>query len=300
MLSTATSSYLGEFLPPLIAMAIYGGAYLRRTRTLSGQGRPVAAWRQESFAAGVLLAALAVCPPVDSLADDVLAAHMAQHLVIGDLAALLVVLGLTGPVLQPVLSLAAVQRLRVLTNPLVAMGAWVVNLYVWHLPVLYQAALRHDLLHSIQHAAFFWCGVLLWLALLGPLPKPRWFGNAAQLGYVVVVRLAGAALANVFIWSQTVFYGYYQARDAAAGIKPLADQNLAGGIMMIEESVFTVFLLGWLFFKLAREDEERQQLVDLAAQRGVPLSDERAARAAAAGTASLLRRRLEEEDGPAA
>jgi hypothetical protein len=61
---------------------------------------------------------------------------------------------------------------------------------------------------------------------------------------------------------------------------------------MVEESILTIVLLGWLFFRFAKQDEERQELLDLAARRGIELSDERARRAARAGRTERLRERL--------
>ena len=72
----------------------------------------------------------------------------------------------------------------------------------------------------------------------------------------------------------------------------MCDQALAGGAMMIEEMILTILLLGWLFYRFAQRDEQRQALMDLATQRGVELSDDRAARAAAAGASDRLRERL--------
>src|SRR5437016_7264357 len=136
-----------------------------------------------------------------------------------------------------------------------------------------------------------WFGALLWLALIGPLPKPAWFSGWGALGYVILVRFGGAVLANVLIWSQTVFYPVYRPTDAARGLNPLSDQNLAGGLMMVEEMILTTLILAWMFYLFAKHDEERQELMDLAAAQGVELSDERAARAAAAGQAERLRER---------
>jgi cytochrome c oxidase assembly factor CtaG len=230
--------------------------------------------------------------PADDLADSLLVAHMAQHIIIGDIASLLIVLGLTGPVLQPLLHIRITRPIRVAATPIVALVLWALDLYAWHIPFFYQAAINHDLVHSLEHACFLWFGALLWLALIGPLPKPRWFQGWGALGYVVGVRLLGAILANVLIWGQTVFYPVYDARDATRGLSPLSDQNLAGGLMMIEESLLTVILLAWLFFRFAVRDEQRQELVDLAAEHGVALSEERAARAAAAGETARLRERI--------
>jgi cytochrome c oxidase assembly factor CtaG len=133
---------------------------------------------------------------------------------------------------------------------------------------------------------------LLWLALIGPLPKPAWFAGWGALAYVVGVRFIGAILGNVLIWAQTVFYPVYEPTDAARGVNPLSDQNVAGGVMMVEEMILTTLLLGWLFYRFARQDEERQALIDFAAEHGVELSNERAARAARAGRGALLRERL--------
>ena len=285
-------SHLGEFVPPLIACVLYLVLYARRASTLARERRPVETWRIVCFAGGVLLMTAVQIGPADTLADSVLVAHMIQHIVIGDVASLFIVLGLTGPVLQPLLHMRPTRPLRVLAAPVVALALWALDIYAWHAPFFYQLAIRHDLVHALEHACMLWFGSLLWLALIGPLPKPAWFGGWGALGYVIVVRFTGAVLANVLIWSQTVLYPVYRATDAARGLSPLSDQNLAGGVMMVEESILTVVLLGWLFFRFATQDEQRQELMDLAAARGIELSDERAARAARAGRADTLRERL--------
>jgi putative membrane protein len=284
--------HLGEFLPPVIAAVVYLVLYARRLRTLARERRPVPGWRVWCFVLGVALFLGVQLGPADDLADSLLVAHMAQHIIIGDIASLLLVLGLTGPVLQPLLHLRVTRPIRVAASPIVALVLWALNLYAWHIPFFYQAAINHDLVHSLEHASFLWFGALLWLALIGPLPKPQWFQGWGALGYVIAVRLLGAVLANVLIWGQTVFYPVYNLRDASYGVSALSDQNLAGGLMMVEESVLTVLLLAWLFFRFATRDEQRQELVDLAAEHGVSLSDERAARAAAAGETARLRERI--------
>ena len=292
LLIPAATLHLAEAAPPVLASIVYLLLYGRRVRTLSRERRPVARWRVVSFVFGVVIVTVVQLPPLDDLADEVLVAHMIQHLVIGDVASLFIVLGLTGPVIQPLLHMRATRKLRVIASPGIAVVLWGLNLYVWHVPFFYQLAINHDLIHALEHACMLWFGALLWLALIGPLPKPAWFSAWGALGYVIVVRFTGAVLGNILIWSQTVFYPVYRASDAARGLNPLSDQNLAGAVMMVEESILTIVLLGWLFFRFAKQDEERQSLLDLAAQRGIELSDERAARAARAGRAEGLRERL--------
>lgn len=280
-------------LPVLVAC--YWIPYWRRSRTLAAEGRPVPRWRMVSFASGLVVFALALGPPLDRWSQQLLIAHMVEHLLIGDVASLLLVLGLTGPLLQPLLRIRLIDRLRVLLHPVVAVVLWGVDLYLWHLPVMYQAALRHDWLHALEHACFLFFGSVVWMALLGPLPKPAWFGNLAKLGYIVAVRLIGTLLGNVFIWSGTVFYPFYTAGDARWHITPLNDQSVAGSVMMLEESILTIGLFLWLFLKAARESEERQSLLELAAARGVALTEERAGRAVAAGRGEQLRERILEQ-----
>jgi putative membrane protein len=277
-----------QLLPPIAALA----AYALRARTLARQGRPVPTARVLSFALGIALVIAGLATPVAHIGEELFLAHMAQHLLMADLGALFIVLGLTGPLLQPILATRLAHSLRVLAHPVVAFLLWAVDLYVWHLPVLYEASLTSAPVHALQHATFVFFGVTMWFALLGPLPQPEWFGNGAKLIYIVAVRLTGALLANVLIWSETVFYPAYRPGQASWDISPLEDQGIAGTIMMLEGSVVTVVLLGWLFLKTAREAEERQALVELASARGVELSEQRAARAVAAGRGDELRRRL--------
>ncbi len=281
----------GSVALPIVVL-LFWIPYERRARTLAAQHRPVPDWRKACFAGGLVVLAAALSPPVDTLADQLLVAHMAEHLLIGDIAALLLVLGFTGPLLAPLLRNKVIGRLRVLTHPVVALVVWGVNFYVWHIPALYQAALRHDFIHAVEHATFLGFGIAMWMALLGPLPKPAWFTNAWQLGYIIAVRLIGTVLANVMIFAGTVFYPYYRVGDAHWHISMLADQTAAAGVMMVEESILTICLFGWLFMKVAREGEERQRMLDYASVHGIALDERRAARAVSAGRSDELWQRL--------
>ena len=275
-----------------LPIGVLAAGYLMRARTLAGEGRPVPLWRLLCFGGGLLVIWAAVGTPLAATAEELQTAHMAQHVLLGDIAALLIVLGLTGPLLQPLLRAPVLRHLRVLSNPVVAFGLWVVSLYAWHLPVLYEAAVEHPLVHAAEHMSFLGAGIAMWAALLGPLPKPAWFGSAAQLSYVFLMRVTGALLANVLIWSQSPFYPSYVATASERGVDPMTDQNLSGAVLMIEGSLVTIIVFAWLFLRWASADERRQQLVDEAAHAGVALDERRAARAVAAGEEERLRERL--------
>jgi putative membrane protein len=283
----------GSFEPlQLIPVAVVAALYAVRARSLALGGRPVPPWRQLSFASGMLLILVALVSPLAALDDELVWVHMAQHLVLGDLAALLIVLGLTGPLLQPLLAARGLGWLRALSHPAVALPLWLADLYLWHVPALYQAALSSQAVHALEHACFLGFGIAMWMALIGSLPKPDWFGNGARLIYVVVVRFGGAVLANVLLWAGSPLYPDYAAGEAAHAISPLADQGAAGVVMMIEQGLVTLGLFAWLFFRAAQQSDERQGLLDLAAERGVPLDEARAARAVAAGQGERLRERI--------
>jgi putative membrane protein len=276
------------------SLAVAGVAYAVRAVRLAEMGRPLPTWRLVSFGAGIAVLALALLSPLERLAEELVTGHMVQHLLIIDIAALLIVLGLTGPILQPVLAIRWLRWIRALAHPVVSFALWVAILYVWHIPALYQAAtFDSQLLHALEHATFFLAGLGIWLSLLGPLPKPTWFGNGAKVVYVIAVRLAGAVLANVLMWSGTVIYPRYEPTELARGVEPLSDQGWAGIVMMFESTVVTIGTLVWLFFRWAREDIERQELLDYAAAQGVELDAARAGRAVAAGQGERLRARID-------
>jgi cytochrome c oxidase assembly factor CtaG len=273
-------------------LALLGLLYARRAHTLAEEDHPVPGWRQACFYGGFIVIGVALTS-LGRASQELLWVHMIEHLLLGDIAALLIVLGLTGPLLAPILRIRFFERLRALSHPAIAFPLWAIDLYTWHVPVFYEAALRHTGIHALEHAMFLGFGVNMWMCLLGPLPTPSWFGNLGKLIYIVAVRLTGTVLGNIFLWSGTVFYPYYLRGDAHFHISPLADQSIAGAIMMVEESILTLSLFCWLFLRAARESEERQLLLEFAQARGLELSEERAARAVAAGRGAELRERLQ-------
>ena len=247
----------------LAPVVLAGLAYATRARTLRRRGTPMPRWRVLLFATGLLLLLIAFASPIAAIGEEELFSfHMLQHVLIGDLAPLCLLAGLNGPMLRPLLAFRSVERLRVLANPLVALPIWATNLYVWHLPFLYEAAVEHSVVHALEHMCFFSAGIIAWLPVLETLPAPEWFGTGPKLAYIAIVRLVETLLGNVFIWSGAIFYGVYDRGDELWGISPLQDQGLAGAVMMIEGSLVTITALAWLFLRLAQEGELRQELLE--------------------------------------
>jgi putative membrane protein len=277
-----------ELVPMLIAAALYA----RRATTLAARGRPIPLWRQICFAAGLLCILSALVSPLSDLADELVIAHMIEHLLIGDIASLLIVLGLTGPLLQPILAIRFFDRLRVLCNPLVAMPLWAIAMFVWHAPPLYDAAYGGSAIHFLEHTTFIVFGVLLWMPVFGPLPNPPWFTAGWKVVYVIVMRLIATVLGNILMWDGQVLYPIYAKGEAAHHITPLTDQSIAGVVMMVEGLFLGLGVLAWFFFQAATEGIEKQRLLDLAFQHGVELDPVRAQRAVAAGHGAHLEEQI--------
>jgi putative membrane protein len=125
-----------------------------------------------------------------------------------------------------------------------------VLLLVWHIVPVYDAALRHDALHALQHVSFFVAGVLLWASLL--LPGPRWFTSAWKLPCVGAMWLVSLTLSQILLWSGHSYYTRYT----------VADQRTGGGVMLVEGSFVMLGLVVWLLLRVFHESEARQQLLD--------------------------------------
>jgi putative membrane protein len=283
----------GAFAPvEVFPITIAGVLYWGRARTLSWDDRPVPLWRQLCFGSGLLLIAIALFSPIGHIAEELVIAHMVEHLMIGDVASLLLVLGLTKSLLQPVLAIRAFNRLQVLSHPAVAFPLWALNFYLWHLPALYDAAYGAAPLHALEHSTFLFFGCLMWMPIFGPLPKPRWFSAAWKVAYVIGVRFTSAILGNVLMWSGTVLYPIYAPGERYWGISAMGDQSTAGAIMMVEGTFLALGVLAWIFLEVAREGSERQRLLELAEARGFALDERRAQRAVAAGHGARLEERI--------
>jgi cytochrome c oxidase assembly factor CtaG len=244
----------------IVPIVLLAALYARRLRTLRARGTAVTGLRIALFATGIALLLVVLVSPVHALGGQLFSFHMLQHVLLGDLAPLALLAGLTGPILRP--ALAVLHRLRFLAHPLIALPLWAVNLYVWHLPYLYDAAVRHESLHALEHLSFLTAGAVMWLPVLETLPAPEWFGTGAKLGYIAVVRAVETVLGNIFFWAGAAFYAVYQQRERPWGLSPLQDQGLAGAVMMIEGSVVTLVALAWLFLRMAGEGELRQRLLE--------------------------------------
>ena len=248
-----------QLVPTLLFVVLYA----RRARTLKREGRPVPRWRIGLFTLGIAIAVLAFTSPLHAIGEDSsMAVHMTQHLILGDIVPLLILFGLTRPLLRPILAMPVLGDLRFLVHPAVALPLWALNLFLWHISGAYDAALSNDALHALQHVTFLTTGGLMWAALLETLPGPAWFGTGAKIGYLVVVRALGTVLGNILTWSSVGFYSHYDDVPRLWGLSQTADQSYAGVLMMSETGIITLTMLAILVYRAASESDQRQLLIE--------------------------------------
>ena len=250
-----------------ISAGLYGLGLVHLWRTPGGR-RAVRPWQAAAFAVGWLSLVIALISPLDELSDILFSAHMTQHELLMVIAAPLMVLGRPLIVMLWAFRAGHRQRLTAWTRtPLVArtwhgvtgpLTVWVLHalaLWIWHLPVLYQAALESDAVHVVQHLSFFVTAALFWWALV--------HGRYGRIGYGMAVlflfttALHSGALGALFTFGSEVTYPLYAERSAAFGVSALEDQQLAGLIMWVPFSL-TFLIVGLALFAAWLGESDRR------------------------------------------
>jgi putative membrane protein len=240
-------------IPVLLAT---GWLYVRGTRRLwqrMGAGGGIRAWEAAAFALGWLSLWVALVSPLARLSEILFSAHMAQHEILMVVAAPLIVIG--RPFLPALWALSAERRdalgagsrhrlarraWSLLTQPLVVLIVHALAIWIWHAPVLFQAALRHDAVHAVQHFSFFWTAALFWWTLLQ--------GGYGKLGYGLAVVFVFATsvhtsvLGALLTFARAAWYPLYAGRATAWGVSALEDQQLAGLYMWVPSGLTFVVI----------------------------------------------------------
>src|SRR5215213_11118528 len=261
----------------VVWLLVLEGLYLRALRVLRGRGVRVPPWQVAAWHTAMTLWVVGLLSPIDGLGDDGLAFHMLQHLLIADLAAPLMLVGLRNPVLafflprDVLVPLARARRLRggfrVLRRPLVALPVYVLVLYAWHFGVFFDAAVRHPLVHALQHSSFIAIGVLVWWSVLEP-KRRRLRGDLWKIGHILAARFLGMFLGMSFVLIRVPIYtGIFGTGERALGLSPIHDQQLAGGMMVVLDILLMVFALAFFFQRAGQQydtDEQRANARDAA------------------------------------
>lgn len=236
---------------PLVLLGIVAAAavYARGLRVFwrrVGIGRGVRAWQAAAYAGGLAALVVALVSPLDALAEALFAAHMVQHLVLMLVAAPLLVLG--APLVPALWALRRGRRhalgrwwrqarsLRAawaaLSQPGVVWALYAATLWLWHVPVLYQAALASAPIHALEHLTLLASALLFWWTALHPGRSGR-LGHGLGVLYVFTAGLQSGLLGILLTFARAPWYPAYAPGEAAWGLSPLEDQQLAGLLMWV-------------------------------------------------------------------
>lgn len=274
----------------LLGLSLATWTYARGTANLrarSGRNTGLGRWRAIAWVGGLLTLFIALVSPLHALGEALFSAHMAQHLLLAVVAPPLLVLGAP---LVPLLWALPMRHRRRLHNPRwrflarVAHAArrcllpfWLLHvaaLWAWHAPALYELALRSEIAHATEHATLLGTGILFWWAALPPnLRAPARGGAGVPALFALAVQ--GGALGGLLLASGTPWYPVHGPWTAAWGLTPLADQQLAGLLMMLPgDAIYLAAALtiiaAWLRPADSRSRPARAQPVATADRAGPP------------------------------
>ena len=231
-------------------------AYVVRWRKVdAGAGRLVL------FLLGIACLAAALLSPVDRLAEQLMSMHMLQHILLLDVAPILIILSFTKVILRPVTRRITVieQKVGLLAHPVTAVLLYGGVMWTWHIPALYDAALESPVVHVLEHLMFSFVGGLYWWHVLSPIRARMRLTGLGPLGYMLSSKVFLGLLGVVLTFAPSSFYAFYERQPEFWGLSAQEDQAIAGAIMALEQGLVMGIALAYLFFQLLNESERDEQ-----------------------------------------
>jgi putative membrane protein len=249
----------GAILLVGLAVVLYVPRW-RRVHARHG-ARGASVWRLVAFIGGVLTLAAALISPIDRLGEQSFAMHMVQHILLLDIAPILLIASLTKMILRP--ATRRLQRLEhaagPLAHPVFAVVLYVAVMWAWHVPALYDAALSHPGVHALEHTFFMTAGVLYWWHLLSPIRSRYRLSGMGPVVYMLSTKLLVGILGIAITFAPDAIYAFYKDQPSIWGLDPGEDQALAGAIMALEQTIVMGIALVWLFIRALAESEAEEQ-----------------------------------------
>jgi len=264
LLNLSLGSWSWDFGVIFIIAAV-AGAYAYGIHTYRRQGQLAALTQQGLvkpnqpwyFALGLLTIFIALQSPIDTLSSQLFTMHMIQHLLLALVAPPLLLLGTSAPLLDPIInwhpSIRAI--LRQVTGAPAAFFLFNITLVVWHVPFFYEATLQSESIHQLEHAMFFWTGVLSWWPILSPSRTLLRLSYPGQILYIFVLAIPGAILGAWLVFSRYVLYPSYAAVPMIWDMTTLEDQQMGGLIMMVPGKFVYFIALTIVFFLWFNQQE---------------------------------------------
>lgn len=247
---------------PALLCLLLTVVYVVRWRNARATGGPrgVEWWRLALWLGGVVTLAAALVSPIDTEAERSFSMHMIQHVLLLDVAPILLICGLSKVLLRPIArTVLEVERsLGPVSHPAFAVVAYAALMWLWHVPALYDAALEHSGVHVLEHVCFMSAGILYWWHLLSPV-RSRHLKGLAPVAYMASTKVLVGLLGILLIFSPELLYDFYVRQDRLWGLSPLTDQSVGGAIMAIEQSLVMGIALAYLFVRALEESDREDE-----------------------------------------
>jgi cytochrome c oxidase assembly factor CtaG len=263
LLQSATPSTNWNFAPSIIVMllsqAVLFGFLIYIARRDGHWRQEVKGWHIIWFSLGLITLFIALVSPLDALSNDALfSAHMTQHILLALIAPACLLIGTPRYWIHYLYDLPVLKKiLPTLTHPIVTLVLFNFVLWLWHLPSLYEGALRDTNIHIFEHLMFLAAGVLFWSPVLHDVPPQRALGYLAKIGYLFFTMVSSSILGAIFTFAQSAIYTFYGTAPLAFGLTPLDDQQLAGAIMWVPGGGLLLATI-LIFFALWLQSEDRK------------------------------------------
>ena len=238
---------------------LYAAGWRRARRR--GEPHPPSVWRALLYASGIVTILIALISPLDVLGDQLMVMHMVQHMLLLDVAPILLILGLTKTLLRPVTRRVQTveRRAGFFAHPVFAVIFYAGILWLWHVPALYDKAQGNGFIHATEHMTFFLAGSLYWWHVLSPIRNRRRLAGLGSVAYMAGGKLLVGLLGIALAFAPTVIYPFYAHQPSYWGLSPLEDQMMAGLVMALEQSIVMGIALVVLFFQMLNESERTAQ-----------------------------------------
>lgn len=248
------SSWLAWSIHPstVVGLAAIAGLYLWRARHASPE-KPISGARRLSFFSALFVIFASLNGPIHDLSDTYLfSAHMVQHLLLTMLMPPLLIAGVPGWMIRPLLAQRGVRAVaRAVTRPIACFAIFNLVIAMWHLPVFYNAAMDNHSIHILEHLMFMAAAVLMWWPLTSQLPELPRLSYPGQMLYCFLMILPMSIVAVYISMAEQVLYPAYASAPRITSLSPLEDQLLGGLIMWVPGGLIFMLIMSVIFFKWA-------------------------------------------------
>jgi putative membrane protein len=241
----------------VIGLAVLGALYLWRSRH-AAPNESISPLRYVSFFSALIVVFVSLNGPIHDLSDTYLfSAHMVQHLLLTMLFPPLLIAGVPGWMLRPLLSnrmIAAIARR--ITRPFACFAIFNLIIAGWHLPVFYNAAMENHNIHILEHLMFMGGAVLMWWPLASQLPELPRLSYPGQMLYCFLMIFPMSIIAIYISMAEEILYPAYSAAPRISSLSPMDDQLLGGLIMWVPGGVIFMLIMTVIFFRWAARGED--------------------------------------------